>query len=238
MRGCLSVLVLASLFAAAGVWFGGRPAAAFLLDTGLTAGGFRAAEREVVVEADPPFVLVGGRADAVHLRASGVEFADGVTASELDLTLSSVDILGRTFERVDGDLSGVVLEQPGRGAIGPLTLELAGEADSAEATAVLAANALLPLLRGAIESTVGAQPSGITLVAPDRVTFRIESVGANSRFIVVDGGLALRIAVPGVNPETIRLLEPPDALQLTAVRVAPSGLTLSGLLDVAGLIGM
>ena len=239
MRGCLSVLLLALLFAAAGFWFGGRPAAAFLIDTGLTSGGFTARERQVEVEADPPFELIGGRADSVRLRASGTEFRAGLSAEDLDMTLTAVDILGGSFEEVTGDLSGVALEEPGGGgAIGPFEIEVDGPADAAEVAALLPADALLPLLRGVIETAVGVQPGELRLEAPDLVTFTLGPAGSRARILVEGGDLAVRVAIPGGQPVTLRLLDPPAAFRLATARVGTDGLRLTGELDVAALVGL
>jgi hypothetical protein len=239
MRGCLSVLLLAVLFAGAGLWFGGRPAAAFLIDTGLTSSGFTARERQVEVEADPPFELAGGRADSVRIRASDAEFRAGLSAQELDMTVTSVDLLGRSFERVTGNLSGAALDEPGGGgAIGPFEIEIDGPADAAEVAALLPADALLPVLRGVIEGTIGVQPANLRLEAPDLVTFTVGPAGSRARILVEGGDLAVRVAIPGGQPVTLRILHPPAAFRLATARVGPDGLRLTGALDVEALAGL
>ena len=238
MRGCLSVIVLAAAFAAAALWFGGPTAAAFLVDGALTTAGFQAAERHVAVEADPPLELATGKADAVRLRATDAEFPAGVTADELDLALGGVDVLDRDFETVTGRLEGAAVEAVGGGAIGPMTVDVDGPADAAEVTAHLPAASFLPLVRGALANAIGASPGDVRLTAPDRVTFSVGGVGANGRILVDDGALALRVSVPGADPETLTIFDPPAALEVRDARVDEDGLTLEGQLDVEDLIGL
>jgi hypothetical protein len=234
MRGCLFVLLLAAAFVGGGLWFGGPPAAGYLIEAGLTSGGLRAEAIDVTVDTEPRWEVVTGRVDRVEVIAVGASLGD-VEAGAIDVDLTGVDLGGRSFEAVSGTLDEVNV--PGESAaVGPASVELEGRAEAARAIVNIPAFAVEELITSAIEAETGRAVDRVTLVAPDRIAFRLSGVDAEMTLSLEDGRVVGRTNLGGQN---VTLFDPAEslALQLDDLRVDEAGLTLSGVLDFARLLG-
>ncbi len=108
VRGCLLTLIALVAVVAALLWLALPPLAGTLVQGALVAGGLEAASTVVTVTADPPPRLLTLKADEVDVHATNASI-HGLSAADLEVTLHDVDLLDRTFSRLDGTLRGVRL---------------------------------------------------------------------------------------------------------------------------------
>lgn len=233
MRGCLSVLVLAALFAVVGAWFGGPPIATALVTTGLTSSGLHSDDLEVTVQADPPLALALGRADRVVVSGTAVEW-NGLTADTLDLTLHGVDFLSRSADQANGVLTGVELpnvDPPGSKA----SVDIAGPGDSAVVTITIDKATVEAMGTAAFNQKLGVRPTSATLSQPNVIRFKVGPVTAAGALTIGPGG-SLDVSTP---LGTVTVLEPSPSqpIHLTTVAVEGDSLVLTGTLDVGDLLG-
>ena len=109
MRGCLTVLVLAAALVLVVAWFGAPTLAGVLIERSLAGAGYSATETSVTVSSDPPLEILAGHADRVTIRGTHATLRD-LTAAELVLTMTNVDLVGGRFSRVDGQLTDVLIQ--------------------------------------------------------------------------------------------------------------------------------
>jgi hypothetical protein len=219
----------------AAIWIAGPPIAAGIVTIGLGVTGFDADETTVTVVADPPFDLVGGRADEIRIRATNATFG-GLTAVTVDVVLVDVDILDRRAEFVRGRLEGVVVGATDeRLAVSAITFEGAG--DEADAAARVRAESIETLAAQSIESSVGTAPDSVDLVAPDVLAFSVAGVSAQARLAVDELGNLAALGVPGANGAVLLVGAASIArFQVDAVAVEGGELVVRGKLDVAALL--
>jgi len=232
VRGCLSVLVLGAVFLGALVWFGGPPVASAVVTSALRGSGLAANQLDVEVTADPPLILVEGRADRVTIHATGASWK-GVAIASLELTLDSVDLLARSAASANGRLGSVQLDaQDRQPVLGDV--ELTGSTSAAKTTIQLDAAGLEPIAATAFVTEFGIRPSSVTLVTPDiiRVTLGPRLVDATLK-VDADGSV---VAV--ANGASIVLFTPNPALpiHLTGLTASLTRLTLHGTFDVGKLL--
>lgn len=233
MRGCVSVLVLAALFALGGAWFGGPALAGSLVELGLSGAGFQARSTNVTVRADPPIEVIAGRADRVVIGADGATFTE-LEATRVDIELVDVDLVARTFVEVEGTLTGVRLRRDD-GALPIGRIELSGSATDADAIVTVAGADVESLAEQALNDALGLPIVGAELIEPDLLRVGIAGQGVEARLVVEPGGaLALAVPLPG-NPR-VELVDP-DPLDLRSVTVVEGDLVLTGTLNVRALVG-
>jgi hypothetical protein len=236
MRGCLSFIALVVVLVGALVWFAGPAVAGGLASAGLAAAGFRGTDTTVDVEANPPFELLGLRADSVRIRSSQASLGE-VEAGRVDVTLEDVDLGSRTFGSLDGTLAGVTIAADGPD-LRVATVLLSGPHDDAAARLMIDRTEVEALVTAAIETASGRGPTAIALSAPDRLRFAVAGMTIGARLEVDErGGIVLR---PDSGPlPTVDVFRPPSGvpLKLQAVVVTPAGLELRGRLD-AGALGL
>lgn len=229
MRGCLSVLVLAAVFVVGGAWFGGPLLAAGIVRSALEAAGFDGRGTTVQVVADPPIEVLTGRADEVRVGADDASI-EGLGAQRLEVTLVGVDLLARTFDRLDGTLSEVTLQTQSGSGSRATSVELTGPMDDVEAIVRIAPSAVDGLVAEAIEREIGFSVGEVGLQAPDRLRFTAGPVEATGRLVVEPGGsLSLAVELPG-NPR-IGILDSGGPLVFESVAIDVD-LVLVGSLDV------
>jgi len=234
VRGCLGVLLLAVAVVLAGAWFGGPRVAGVLVEGALDVAGLEGRNRSVRVEADPPIEILGGRADRVVIGADDVVL-DDLDADRIDVTLLDVDLVARTFGRIDGRLEGVVLTAGDGSATEAQTVELLGPADDVLATVRISGSVVNRLARDAIERDVGLAVSNVALEAPNTIVFTIGPARVEG-LIEVDqtGAMTASLGLPG--DPVVTLLAPDEPFRLTAASVDGTDLVLIGSLDLASLL--
>lgn len=232
MRGCLSVLVLAIAFLAAGVWFGGPPLASAVVTSTLKGTGFASDTLDVVVMADPPLTLAVGRAKTVDITATGVRW-NGLRLATLALSLGSVDLVARTAATAEGHFGGVQLHGTGgQPILGDV--QLSGSADASQTTITVDAATVSTMALAAFEASYGVKPSSASLVAPDIVRVKVAGLTISGRLAVATDGSIGVVA----NGTTVRLVDPDPSLpfHLIGLSVTSKALELRGTLDVGALI--
>jgi hypothetical protein len=233
--GCLVRLLALLAFVAGLVWVALPIGAGWLVTNALGAAGFHGTATVVDVNSTPPYLLLVGHADTVRIRSNDIA-VNGLRASTLDLRFGKVDLFSRSIGTVDGTLTGVQTEA----ADGePLTIDavtLTGSATATQATMKLSLAQAQSL--AATQLAARGLPGTVALAAPDKVTITALGHSEQARLVVSDGSL---IVVPATAGSTAIPLITPSAsnpFRVTGVAVAPTGLTLTGTVDVAGLLGI
>jgi hypothetical protein len=232
MRGCLTVLVLAAALVLVVAWFGGPTLAGVLIERSLATAGYSAAETAVTVSSDPPLEILAGHADRVTIRGTRVTLRD-LTAAELMLTMTNVDLVGGRFSRVDGELSDVVIKAGDGSSVRARSLGVRGPANAAAATVRIDEAVIATLLGDAIRRETGVVVSGVSLTEPNRIRFTA-GVTINARFDIAADGSVVIAATSGGPRFTV--FDPREDLRLTTVAVAGSHLVLTGTTDLTNLI--
>jgi hypothetical protein len=233
MRGCLSVLFLAALFALGALWFGGPPIASTVLEATLTGSGFAADDLDVTVETSPPLRLIVGRADRVTIHARGVRW-NGLEAESMDLEMDDVDLFARSAGHVDGTFDGVELAGPG-GAPVIVSIELNGPADAAATTIHVDRQTVERIAKAAFEAEFGIKADSVELVAPDEVRLTVAGLPVSGRLEVFGAG-GLAVSSPLGPSLTLVAPDPSLPLTLTGLSAVDGGLVLTGTFEVSSLI--
>lgn len=233
MRGCLFVLVAAALVVGLGAWFGSAPLASAVIDLTLRNAGFSAATLTTTARADPPPRLLLGHADTVRIQATGVAFrtfhADG-----LDLTLTDVDLIGRTAATIRGSISRAQVTTADRNpAAADVTVD--GDASGAASTIHVDRDTVDRVVRATLGPQVGSGITRTELVAPDLLRVVTPAATIEGR-LVIDGSGALAFSnALGTTP--ILELDRSFPLRLTGVHVEDGDLVIDGTLDAEALLG-
>jgi hypothetical protein len=230
MRGCLSVLVFAAALVVVVAWFGGPTLAAVLIEQSLAGAGFAATDTSVVVSSDPPLEILSGHADGVAIRGTRATIR-GLTAAQLELTLTNVDLVAGRFSRVDGDLRDVVITSGDGSSVRARSIELRGRANAATTTVRIDQAVLEELLGVAVRRETGLSVSGVVLSAPNRIRFTAGLPISGTFAVSPDGSLVL--ASSGLR---FTVFTPDRDLRLTSATVADSMLVLGGTMDLTNLI--
>jgi len=238
VRGCLFVLVLASLVAAFVVVVGLPAAAAGALTAGVAAAGLKAADTTVTVSSDPPTDLIGLHADRVRVRATHATFR-GLEIGALDVTLQGVAIVDRTARSVDGRLPDVVVPNVGARPLTLGSIALSGGGDAVVATTTIPAGEAVALIADGLEAKLGIRPTSVVLASPDRLTVRLGVAVSGRLAVTATGDLVVRVLDgPAAGDEIVLLRGGEDLpVRLTSVTVTGAGdLRLAGELAI-GLLG-
>jgi hypothetical protein len=231
VRGCLFVVALAAVLLAAIAWFAAPPLASLVVRNALQSAGVTSGDVVVDVTADPPIRLLTGRADGVRIRATSATI-DALSTGDVDLRLSSVDLLGRSYGAIRGVLHAVVIPTGGPGvALTATSVELIGPADTVTAIAHIPIAAARDAFRGSLEAAVGRSVGSVDLIAPDVLTFSLGPVTASARLVVDGGALLLEADVPG-RPRVV-LLRAGDPIVVTGVAITDE-LVVTGTIDGSG----
>jgi hypothetical protein len=235
VRGCLVqiLVIVAILFGL--VWFGLPMAAGWVATNALKTAGFTGTDTSVTVEAHPPFLLLTGHADSVHVTSSGVSVGD-LQAASIDITLGKVDLIGRTVGTVSGTLSGVTIPVTGGDPITAASVTLSGSASAAQATIELTmaqaqALAVAQLKAQGLTATVA-------LKAPNVVTIKASGTTIAAHLEASDGILLLVPEQPGV--PIVPLITPGNGnpFRVTGASISANGVTLTGTIDLQSLLGV
>jgi hypothetical protein len=234
MRGCLFVLVIAAALVAIAGWFGAAPLASTVITAILQGSGYHAASSTVTASADPPLRLLLGHADRVTIDGSDVTWRT-FKAGRVQVTLSDVDLIGRTAGSIHGTIDEAVLQTTGGTAAATADVTLDGSGSSATTTMRVPGSTVDDLVRTGVAKQYGAAVTATSLVAPD--TLRITTSGAT-----IEGRLAIDAAgalvlVTRLGPVDLFRFDLSFPIRLTAVRVDGADLELTGTLDAQALFG-
>jgi hypothetical protein len=234
MRSCLIQIVIMVAVVFCLLWFGLPFGVSALATAALNATGFSGTDTKVEVSANPPFMLLTGHADTIRIRSSDARMGN-LEASDIDVTLGSVELLSRDIGTVTGTLDGVRVAAPNGDPIAIDKVTLQGSATATTATATLTVAEAEALA----ESQVKAQTGIVAKVAvkgPNVVTVTVGSKSQAGRLLTSNGSLLL---VPNSNTmPTVTLMAPGTAnpLSVTSVSVGSSEMTLVGSIDIQNLL--
>ena len=237
MRGCLFTLALGFVVVALVVVIGLPALAGGLVTAGVKAAGLESNDITVNVTSDPPWDLVGLRADRVRVRATTATFR-GLQIGALDVALQDVALLDRTAGAVTGQLTGVTVPDVGGSPLGLAAIALSGSGSAVTATTTVGGVDAAKLIASEISSATGITlPStAVHLTAPNRVIVRTSSL-TGTVTLSADAAGNLVASVPSVGAVTVLRSGQDLPIRLTSVKVNGSGgLVLAGTLTV-GLLG-
>ena len=234
MRSCLiQILVtLAVLFCL--VWFVLPLGVAALVQGALSAGGFTGTDTKVEVSASPPFMLLTGHADKIHITSTQARMGD-LYATSAEVTLGDIDLLSRNIGTVTGTLVGVRVAAPNGDPVAIDTVSLAGAATSTTATANLSVAAAQTLAESQIKAQTGISAK-VVLKAPDAVTLTVNGKAQSGRLVATNGALVLVPNSSGLPSVTLVVPGPGNPFHVTAVNIGLAGLTLTGTIDTQALL--
>jgi hypothetical protein len=232
MRGCLTFLVVVALLVGVGGWFLLPPATGALVGTGLVVSGLRGTDTKVEVSADPPFELLTGHADSVSITSSSATWGQ-LSAATLEVNLSDVGLVDRTFDRIDGRLTGVSLADDNGATIGVSSVILGGTRQAPTATLGLSSLAVELLVGRAVASELPATPERVRLQAPDRLVLEAASRSVTGRLAIDAGALVLRLQGVG----TVSIYDPGQSapFRLRSVSVTADELSLGASINLVAL---
>lgn len=238
MRGCLFTLALAAVVVGIIVVVGLPAIASGLLTVGIRAAGLQSDNLAVTVTSDPPWDLVGLRADRVHVRATTATF-ESLQIGSLDVTLSDVSLLDRSATGVDGQLTGVTVPDVAGEPLGLAAITLSGGGSNVDATTGIAALDARALIAREIAAATGLSlpATAVRLSAPDTVSIRTSGMSATAK-LSVDAAGNLVATVPSLGPVTVLSAGQGIPIRLTSITVdSAGGLVLGGQLAVSLLGG-
>jgi hypothetical protein len=229
-RGCLLAIATFVVVTIAVLWVVLPPIAGGLAGAALEGAGVHGTGTRVDVGADPPLRLLLLDANRVRVRSSDVKIQN-VHADSVDVTLRDVSIARRSFDSIEGTLSGVRFT-PDRGpAFEADQVQIAGPAEAAQVAITLDAGSVRNLVSTAVSTSTGTNVTDVSLAAPDRVTVTTPGGSVSGRLDVTqDGDLVLLPATGG----SIGLVGtgPDQPIRLRSVQVAGDGLELAGTADL------
>jgi hypothetical protein len=232
MRGCLFVLVLAVLVVTVAAWFGAPPLTSTVIASILENSGYHAADSTITASANPPVRLLFGHADSVTISGRDVTWRT-FRAAALDLTMSDVDLFGRTAGAIHGTIGGAELHASG--TVVP-TANVAIDGSGSEATAVIQVGGATVdrFVRSGFSRATGTLPTTIALVAPDTLQVATSGSTIAGRLAIDDAG-ALVLVTPLGSTE-IFSFDPSFPIRITGVRIVGADLELTGTLDAEALL--
>lgn len=233
MRGCLFVLVAAAVVVSLGAWFGSPILASAVVDAGLRSAGFDGRALTTTVAADPPPRLLLGHADTVRVQGDGVSFRT-FQAARLDLTMTDVDLIGRTFATIRGTITDAEVNTADNV---PTTADVAIDGAASDAAALIRIDGAT--VERVVRATLGQQlGSGITrteLVAPDVLRIVTPAATLEGR-IIIDGSGAVALSTRLGDAAVLRL-DPSFPLRLRTATVVDGDLRIDATLDAEQLLG-
>jgi hypothetical protein len=235
MRSCLVQLLVLVALVCGLLWFGLPIGAAWLATNALRTAGFTGTDTSVTVTANPPLVLLTGHADAIHVTSNAVSISD-LHAASIDVTLGKVDLIGRTIGTVGGTLSGVSIAVTHGNPITAERVTLKGSAAATQATLKLspAQAQALAVAQLAAQGLTAA----VALTAPNRVTIRVAGKTVAAHLEATDGILLLVPDAPGVPIVPLISPGPGNPFRVTGASIAADGVTLTGTVDLASMLGI
>jgi hypothetical protein len=235
VRGCLTFLAVWLAIALLAIWFALPPVLGGVAGASLTAAGFTGTDTAVTVEADPPLKLATLHADEVRIKSTQAALHD-LRMATVDLTLHDVSLVDRTFDRLDGTLTGVRFVSPTAGPVLANRVTVSGPPDAALLNISLSPSDVRAVATSAGQAFLGLPPTEIVLSAPDRITFTIAGRTVNGRLaITTDGALVLRPSTGSSGSIELMRPTPTLPLKLRSFAITTDGLDVLGTIDLAGL---
>ena len=233
MRGCLFVLVGAALVASVAAWFGSPILASAVVDAGLRSAGFEGRTLTTTVTGNPPPRLLLAHADTVRVQGDDVSFRT-FHAVRLDLTMTDVDLISRSFATISGTIGGAEVNTADNI---PTTADVTvdGAAANAAASIVVKAATVDRVVRATFANRITAPITRTELVAPDVLRIVTPAATLEGRIVVDDSGALA--SENGLGRAPVLGLDPSFPLRLRTATVADGDLRIDATLDAEQLLG-
>lgn len=234
MCGLLSVTGIAGVVLLVVAWFGGPALAGSAIEASLASAGFQGSNTTVEVVTDPPFELLGGRADRIVIRSENATI-DQLQAERFELSLHDADLGATDFSSVEGRLEGVTLTAANGTAVRAASVDLDGPPGDVEAVITIDGSEVERLALAEVERQTGVAVGSTSLEPPDLVTFSVLFLRVEGRFVVEpEGGLSLAVNLPS-SPRVGLIADP--SIRFESVQVVAGQLVLTGTVHLPALDG-
>jgi hypothetical protein len=234
MRSCLIQLIIAIAVVFCLLWFA-LPWGVSALATGaLNSSGFSGTDTKVEVSANPPPLLLTGRADKIHITSNEASMGD-LHAATVDVTLGDVQLLSRNFDNVSGTLTGVKVLAPDGQPVVLESVTLLGPSTTTTATASLSLATAQSLAAAELKAQTGIVGT-ISLTSPDKVTLTISGKSQSGRLATSNGSLLLIPNSSFLPPVTLIAPGSGNPFRMTSVQIGATSVTFVGTIDVEKLL--
>ena len=237
MRGCLSFLLFVVVLVGLLAWFVLPAVAGPLVVASLTGAGLDGRDTRATVTANPPLELLLLRADRVRVQSSDVALR-GIRAASLDISLTDVSFLDRSFASIDGDLGGLTVTTAAGASVEIPSIHISGSSSTARADFVVPSSLVVSLAQDAAERATGRRPSAVTLKSPDVVSFDVGGATLDET-LAIDGwgdliaeGSGGAAGLPSLVLVRATEIAP---FALDSVSVVDAGVRLGGTVDLAAM---
>ena len=237
MRGCLSFLLFVVVLVGLLAWFVLPAIAGPLVVASLTGAGLQGRDTRATVTADPPLELLLLRADRVHVQSTDVSLR-GIRAAMLDINLTDVGFLERSFATIDGDLEGLTVTTAEGGSVSIPSVHITGSSSAARADFVVPTPLVISLAQDAAERATGRRPSAVSLKSPGVVSFDVGGATFDETLAINGSGdLLAEGGVGGAGLPSLVLVRATEIAPFTlqSVGVEDAGVQLGGTVDLAAM---
>jgi hypothetical protein len=187
------------------------------------------------IDVDPDAVsLLRGKVAGIHMTGTDLE-ASWLDVGSLDVTITGVAILGRSFDSVTGRLESVTLRRSDGSEIQAHEVKVSGPSDAVEATGSVGREAALELVRRALEAT--GLPIGDVELIDGGVRVNVLGQRTDVALGAADGSVAIAGSIAGGGPIVVFGPEPGDPWRITGVAVSPDGLEVEARIDLGSVLG-
>ena len=236
MRSCLIQLLVAVAVVFALLWFGLPFGASWLATNALNSAGFTGTDTRVEISSAIPPTILLGRADKIRITSTQVSVGD-LHAATIDVTLSDIQLIDRTFGSVDGTMTGVRVPAPSGDAVTIDGGSVQGKSTAATATLTIS-NTEAERVAEAQLKAHSPFAAKVKIAAPDKVTMTFNGQSKTGRLVVRDGSLLMVPDTTDLPTVTLIAAGKGNPFHLTSVSVGATSVTLIGTIDLQTLLGL
>jgi hypothetical protein len=229
-RGCLLSIGVFVVIVLGVLWFALPPVIGGLAVGALENAGVHGTATHVDVAADPPLRLLLLQADRVRVTSTDASIRN-VHADTVDVLLRGVSIGGRTFDFIEGSMTGLTVTPDSGPPFKAQSVQITGPAEAARVAITVDNANVQRLVSSAVTASTGQSVSAVRLASPDRVTVTTPAGAVSGRLSVTPAGdLVLQPSTGG----TINLVGtgPNQPVRLQSVQVAGTGLEVAGTVNL------
>ena len=232
MRSFVGWVALVALLGIAAYFVAPMVVRPLVADAVRAASPFGAEPLEVDVDVDV-LGLISGHVRAIHVTGANLT-ADRLDIGHLDVTVTDVGILDRTFGSVSGTLDSVVVGRSDATDVTARQVELAGPSSAVDATAHVGREAALAMVARALEGA-GLPTSELQLIDGG---VRVSVLGQRTDVAIgaANGALTIAGSVAGGGSIVVFGPEPGEPWRITGVSVSPEGLEVHAAVDLSALL--
>ncbi len=174
--------------------------------------------------------ILSGHVPSLRLQADDVE-VPRAAIGRLDITLSDVSAVDRSFQSISGMLREVRVTGPGGLPLVVAAIDLDGPTEATRATGRLDRSQSQALVR-AMAGQAGVTVDDVRL-REGSLTFRHGGEAVEAELVVVGEALVLETA--GADPVVLLAPATPDPWRLRDVRITPDGMMVDLTVDLRGM---